>query len=374
MSRLVLVSKSPASPALRREHALATLAVANGVEVVFIERPSDIRAARGHPLMWIKALAMPASRPGRWGRQVTPAVVVPGHLGHVAGVLSARLIGRMLRSVTRPGDVVCVMAPWDWPAVEPLSGVRRVFDCADDWPAMIPSRARHLEALVARAASTADEVVVASPKLAVRLAPRQVKLIRNAASAECLATPAIARRSGVRAVYVGTLTERIDTRLLDTSLSRLPDLAIDLYGPCAYAGRGAEPSPDLSNLLSRYPARLTWHGAIGSADVPSVIDAADVGLLPFRPKLARGDIMKIYDYAARGRPIVSTADVADADRGRVPGLLEAESAVEFARCIERALATPASTLAEARIWAEANDWQARWPAWRDVLFGAGTSA
>jgi hypothetical protein len=374
MSRLVLVSKSPASPAIRREHALAALAVANGIEVVFIERPIDIRVARGDPLSWIKALAMPPSRPGPWGRQVAPAVVVPGHLGRVAAALSARLIARVLRSVTRPGDVVCAMVPWDWPAVEPLSGVRRIFDCADDWATLIPGRAAHLEAHVRRAASSADEVVVASPKLAMGFAPRKVKLIRNAASTECLATPAIARRHGARAVYVGTLTERIDTGLIDTALNRLPDLSIDLYGTCAYAGRGAQPSAELSLILSRHPGRLTWNGAIDGADVPGVIDAADVGLLPFRAKLARGDIMKIYDYAARGRPIVSTTGVVDPDLGRVPGLVEAQSALEFALSIERALATPFTTLAEARVWAEANSSQARWPAWRDALFGADSAA
>jgi hypothetical protein len=374
MSRLVIVSKSPASPPIRREHALAELAAADGVEVVFIERPIDVRAARGDPSGWLRALVRPRARVGPWGREIAPAVVVPGHRGRIAGNLSERLIARALRSVARRGDVICATAPWDWPAVERISGVRCVFDCADDWPGLIPGRARQLEGLVDRVGSQADEVVVASPKLAAAFAPRRVKLVRNAASKECLAEPASPQPAVCRAVYVGTLSERVDPALIDASLERLPSISIDLYGPCAYAGRGAAPAPELASLLTRHPGRLTWHGVIGRDAVPAAIDAADVGLLPFRAELARGDIMKIYDYTARGRPIVSTSGVVDRELGKVPGLLEAETPASFALAVEHALTTPAATLDESRRWAETNDWQSRWPAWRAALFGTGAAA
>ena len=260
MSRLVILSKSPASPAIRREHALAALATADGIDVVFIERPSDIRSARHTPGAWLRALVKTPAGEGRWGRQVTPAVVVPGHLGRVAAALSTRMLGRVLRAEARPGDTVCVMAPWDWPAVGRLTGVRRVFDCADDWPALIPGRAHLLETRIARAAAEADEVVVASPKLAAAFRPRRVTLVRNAASRECLASPALALPSRARGVYVGTLTERIDTGLIGAALDRNPDLSIALYGPCAYAGQGAEPAPELAALLdtASRQAHLAW--------------------------------------------------------------------------------------------------------------------
>lgn len=373
MNRLVILSKSPAFPAIRREHALAQLACADGIEVVFIERPADIRAARRDPFGWLGALIRPPERPRSWGREISPAVIVPGHRGRVALATSARLIGRALRSIVRTGDVVYVMAPWDWPAAERLSGVRRVFDCDDEWPTLIPGRARHIRTLVERAGSEADEVLIASPKLAAAFAPRQAKLVRNAASTECLAAPASPQPAAGRAVYVGTLSERVDPALIDASLERLPGLSIDLYGPCAYAGYGAAPAPELASLLTRHPGRLTWHGVIGRDAVPAAIDAADVGLLPFRAELARGDIMKIYDYTARGRPIVSTSGVVDRELGKVPGLLEAETPASFALAVEHALATSAATLDESRRWAEANDWESRWPAWRAALFGAGAA-
>jgi hypothetical protein len=59
----------------------------------------------------------------------------------------------------------------------------------------------------------------------------------------------------------------------------------------------------------------------------------------------------------------------DRELGKVPGLLEAETAASFALAVADALETPATALVEARRWAEANDWHSRWPAWRDALFG-----
>jgi glycosyltransferase involved in cell wall biosynthesis len=371
VSRLVIVSKSPASPPIRREHALAALAAAHGVEVVFIERPSDIRSARHDPIGWLRTLASATSRPGQWGRTVSPSVVVPGHRGPISSGVAERLMGRVLRSIARPGDVVCAMTPWDWPAVERLSGARRIFDCADDWPSLIPGRAGHLRGLVERAGRNADEVVVASPKLEPAFAPRHVLVVRNGASQECLARPVVAAPGTGRAVYVGTLSERIGVDLIEAALARLPHLRIDLFGPCAYAGRGGSPSPELAELLARRAGRLAWHGVLGRDAVPAALDAADVGLLPFDPELARGDIMKVYDYAARGRPIVSTAGVVAQGLGRVPGLLEAGTPARFADAIGEALDTPGATLDEARRWAEANAWETRWPSWRDALFGAG---
>jgi hypothetical protein len=371
MNRLVILSKSPASPAIRREHALAALAAADGVEVVFVERPADVRSVRSNPSGWLKALVRPVARTGPWGREISPAVVVPGHLGHVSGILSERLLARVLRSVTRRGDVVCVTAPWDWPAAESISGVRTVFDYADDWPGLIPGRASYLKALVSRAGSRADQVVIASPKLAGAFVPRDVQLIRNAASRECLEDPVSPQPGMGRAAYVGTLSERVDPALIEASLVHLPSLSVDLFGPCAYAGRGAAPAPELASLLERHPGRLAWHGAIGRDAVSAAIDQADVCLLPFRAELARGDIMKIYDYTARGRPIVSTSGIVDPELGTVPGLRETATPASFALAVEHALATPCVTLEASRRWAEANTWESRWPTWRAALFDTG---
>jgi glycosyltransferase involved in cell wall biosynthesis len=369
MSRLVLLSKSPAAPAIRREHALAALAQADGIEVVFVERPIDLRDARRDARRWLGSLVRPPSSEDPLGRLVSPAVVVPGHLGPRAAAGSAWLLGRALRGAARPGDTVCAMTPWDWPAVERVPDVRRVFDCADDWPALIPGRAAHLRQLIDRAAARADAIVVASPKLRAAFGGRPVSLVRNAASGACLERAATPLPGARRAVYVGTLSERVDVSLIARPLELVDGLRIDLYGPCAYAGSGSAPSAELAALLERHRGRLAWHGPIGPDAVPAAIDAADVALLPFRPELARGDIMKIYDYAARDRPIVASAGVVDAELGPVPGLVEAVDAPSFADAVGAALVAAAALPGAARGFAEANDWESRWPAWRDILLG-----
>src|SRR5262249_10140389 len=152
-----------------------------------------------------------------------------------------------------------------------------------------------------------------------------------------------------------------DARLLDVTLGRSPGTRIDLYGPCTYAGRGSDPSPQLAELLGRLGDRLAWHGPVSRDRVPGIIDAADAGLPPLRAELARGDIMKVYDYAGRGRPIVATRGVVDAELGPVPGLLEADDPDGFAAAVERALADGGAP-ERARAWAEQNAWDARWDA------------
>jgi hypothetical protein len=85
--------------------------------------------------------------------------------------------------------------------------------------------------------------------------------------------------------------------------------------------------------------------------------------------MARGDIMKVYDYAARGRPIVSTHGVVDAGQRGLPGFSEGDTPAAYAQALSEAFETPNAILIELRLWAEQNSWNARWPEWRAVLFG-----
>jgi hypothetical protein len=78
--------------------------------------------------------------------------------------------------------------------------------------------------------------------------------------------------------------------------------------------------------------------------------------------------MKLYDYAARGRPIVSTPFANAASSAAPPHLRLAGTAAEVAVALEAALAEPPAHALGRRAWAESQRWEARWPAWRDVLF------
>jgi hypothetical protein len=57
MPLLVICSKSPCDPPMRREHALARVAADASHDVVFLERPADIRSAASGPLAFLASLA-----------------------------------------------------------------------------------------------------------------------------------------------------------------------------------------------------------------------------------------------------------------------------------------------------------------------------
>jgi hypothetical protein len=99
------------------------------------------------------------------------------------------------------------------------------------------------------------------------------------------------------------------------------------------------------------------------------LDAGDVLVIPHRTEGANtGDSMKFYDYAAAGRPIVTSRWTPKVDEGAPPHTYVAESAEEFARAVLRAEHEPGSYAAERREWAEAARWSTRWQDWSAAAF------
>jgi len=177
-------------------------------------------------------------------------------------------------------------------------------------------------------------------------------------------------------VYTGTLSERFDAPLLMEVLRRLPDWSAELYGECQYAGQGSAPGSELRAALAAFKGRVRWHGPIKRADLADVLDRGRVLIAPHRALYATGqDSMKLYDYAARGRPIVATLG-ALGDRARVAkaGVLEAASPADFAAAVLDAAGEDLSNAAGRRAWAERNSWESRWPLWASAAFGGRSVA
>jgi len=358
---LIIVSKSRWEPAVRREHALARQAADHDIQVLFIERPVDVRAfgsadwrlAAGHRV-----------GPGPEDVTVLPhAVLVPGHRSRAAERAAAWLLHRRLRRLTAPGDTVVVCTPWQWPATRGLHPrVRRVFDCADDWSALLPARADAFRARFGEIAAEAEAVVLVSEDLVSSFPGAAVTVVPNGVEQALLATPREDAPQPRSMVYLGTLSERFDAPLVGAVLDALPDWRLDLYGQCQYAGLGERPAPELERLLGSGD-RVAWLGPVGRDGVAAVLDRAQVAILPNRPELTAGqDAMKLYDYAARGLPIVSTRwSERLADDGP-PGLALADGAKAFAAAV--AAATGGDRDAETAVrWAAERTWDRRWDAW-----------
>ena len=241
--RLIIVAKSSWSPAIRREHALATLAAGAGAEVTFLERPRDIRQLRAGVGRWMSGLrATPAPAEPAGVQVLESSTVVPGHRGHGWEWIETSIRRQILRHLSdgRPTTVV-VTQPWQWPALRGLP-CRRVLDVADDWSGLIPTRAGRIRLLCAQAAREADAVIVVSEHLRPMFHGAEVQVILNGVDERLLHDPPRPVPGERRLVYLGTLSERFDTSIVDALLDELPGWTLDLHGACAYAGRGGEPA------------------------------------------------------------------------------------------------------------------------------------
>jgi hypothetical protein len=82
--------------------------------------------------------------------------------------------------------------------------------------------------------------------------------------------------------------------------------------------------------------------------------------------------MKLYDYAARGRPAVSTRWQDNLLEVGPPHLYVTDTVAEFCEAVATG-EEPAHYAAERRAWAEEHAWERRWPQWRAILRGTGPS-
>lgn len=363
--RLIIASKSPWRPSLRREHLIARSAAAEGIEVVFVERPLDVRALRRRG-----AAGVVDGVDGVDGVEVVAQrTLVPGHVSDVAQAVDARRLARTLRRWARPGvTTVVATQPWQWPALAGLRGVRRVVDLADDWGALIPRRAASIRALHARIGREADAVLLASDALAAELAPAAVTVVPNGVDALVAGPPPTPVPQAPRLVYAGTLSERFDAPLLGAALDRLPGWEAELFGECQYAGRGGEPSAELRALLGRADGRVSWRGPVARTQLAAALDRGRVLIAPHRSTQTRGqDSMKLYDYVARGRAIVTTPGALGADGAGLAAVHEAAGAPAFAAAVAQAAQAAAPVPDPA--WLAQRAWAARWPRWRDAALG-----
>lgn len=376
VSPLILCSKSTWTPAIRREHAFAQLGARAGLPVVFLERPLDIRSLRGTAgtARWLHAAsARPVTPVAGQVTIVATAALAPGHRGELAQRLEARRLARDLARVTGLSSATVVAtAPWQWPALRRLRVRRRVFDCADDWAALLPRRRNALSTLMREIAAEADAVVTANPDMRSRFASN-VTIVRNGVGEELLAAPATPQPRDARCmVYAGTLSERLDLGFLREVMNRLGGWSLDLYGPCQYAGLQERPSPALRALLAEFSGRVRWHGPIARGRLAAAIDAAAVAIIVHRVSHVGGqDSMKVYDYAARARPIVSTVPVG-LDSTPVDDVVTvAPTPAGFAAAVERSSQAAAPELAELRRWAEGQSYPERWREWQAAVLGSG---
>jgi len=181
-----------------------------------------------------------------------------------------------------------------------------VYDCLDAVTAFRPGQPE-VEAAEAALARRADVVLATSPELEARLRRGNARpvLVPNAADYEHFSRPVPADQipAEIRALprpiagYVGEIGAWFDTGLVRRLALRHPDWSIVLVGPASSEARRALPDPNI-HFLGRRPY----------SELPLYLAGFDCCLIPFRatPLTAAVSPVKLYEYLAAGRPVVST--------------------------------------------------------------------
>ncbi|MGA1827844.1 glycosyltransferase [Microbacterium sp.] len=341
-----------------------------GLRVLFVEPPADPlhdiasrrRPARGSRLSEIRGVAesrLWRFRPVKW---------LPRRLDAHA---DKRLTNDVMRAARRLG----MTQPLLWlndPSATTLSmttGWPTLYDMTDDWLAAARPAAelRRVAAAEKHLLTHAAEIVACSAELVRRKSPQRppdrepIALIPNAVDI------AAYRRATIRppdlpngrvALYVGTLhQDRLDVGLCEESARALAgESTLVLVGPNALGTQVTERLRRSGVLLLGERSRDAVIAYLQHADVlvvPHVVT-------PFTESL---DPIKLYEYQAVGRPVVSTAVAGFRDASGVT--TTRSRAVTFAAAIRNAWTgeSPDHRAAATRV----PDWSERVEAFRDVL-------
>lgn len=279
---------------------------------------------------------------------------------HVAGRRAAspadpllwRLTGGVVRSALRHTDPLVVAAtPLAVPLLPHVTDGPTAFDAVDDWRHLGPARpvARRIDAGYA-AAGRVGAVTAVSETLADRLradyrldvaaVPNGVHLAAHADPAPATLPPLPERPF---AVYLGSVSDRVDLGLLEAIADVLP---VVLAGPVQ------------EELRARVDAGpLLCVGTVPKGSVPALLARASVGLLLHHvDELTRSmDPMKLSEYEAAGLPVVATALPGVAARPGVTTVRTADDARAAAAAALRRGRVPVPADLAARDWAVVAD-------------------
>lgn len=344
----------------RNQHLVAGLLHADpALRVLFVEPSSDPlfdTVSRRRP-RWgsgLRVIALQGVEPGRlWAYQ--PTKLLPRRLDPRTDMRTADRLRHLtsqldftdpLLWINDPGGAA-VLERTSWPAL---------YDITDDWLQADRTPAEH-DRLVRDEAMLMErcaEVVVCSKGLqATKSDLREVTLIPNAVDVADYRVPRPRPAdlpAGPVAVYVGTVhRDRIDLDLCIATARALGDRGwLVLVGPAPL-----DPS-DHERLAA---AGVVMLGAKDRSEVPGYLQHADVLVVPHvvTPFTESLDPIKLYEYRAVGRPVVSTP-VAGFRDSRDPHVTIAHAAA-FPEVVGDAL--PASTVFPAGADVPVDSWSAR---------------
>lgn len=277
-----------------------------------------------------------------------------------------RRLGLMRRTVGHD-PVLWLYRPtgWRW-AADSFRHSLLVYHITDDYAAFSHlSEAQRAALLHAERdlLAAADLTIVTAPRLLEIKGPdaRRIELVPNGvdlAVFQQAAAAAAPRRPGAPPLlgYSGHVSNRLDLALLTQLALARPDWQLAFAGSQWDAGCAAE-----LRQLQGLP-NVRFLGLLPMAEVPGFIASCDVCLIPYRVNDETRAIssLKLYEYLAAGKPVVSARVPAAEEHAGQVRLAEATVGA-WVQQIEEALAQrgDAAQAAARQAVAQANTWEER---------------
>jgi glycosyltransferase involved in cell wall biosynthesis len=326
-------------------------------------RPVGPAAAARRPLDLVRDWRWRQTAP-RWWDQ---AVLVPSwsKAPRLTTAVCAARLGRRLAALGHDAVVVFTLPYYAglagrWPGVPKVYFAYDPYGCYTGWdPAVVAAGERQLLA-------HCDAAFAISPALADdfrRLTDRPVFVQPNGVSESFLAAfggplppPADLPLGGPPVVgCVGQISRAYDWDLLADVVRLCPDLAFVFVGPVFDEGPAVRARTDA--VLAAPNVR--WLGPKPHAELPRYIQRFDVCLNPLRvePCNDRRSLLRLYDYLASDRPVVSTAVASALDHR--PHVEIGHDASGLAELLRRRVAAPAVDRAARRGDLRRHTWEKR---------------
>lgn len=359
-------------PLVGRTRMLTEAWLRRGQPTIFVQVPSYRSALERITSPLRPRAAAPVVRPwptwpSRWWSRLGPPRLARA-IRRPARALRRQLEKRLAWERAVALVVTPVWAPW----LDDLPFRHVVYDCIDELEVHVrrPELAPLYRAWEDRLVQRANGAVVTAKRLGDALRARRpdlpIALIRNGVDVErfqslAASTPRpgdvpMSERPVVG--FIGALYDWIDWPLIRATAGRLSEFDFVFVGP--HGRRG-----DVASVVSLPNVRLL--GPRPYAKVPAYVDTFAVCWVPFRQNEVgtAANPVKIYEYLALGKPVVSTP-VADMDTfGEVVDV--ARTPEEMAQRLRAAVTAPPSS-AEARIsFARQNTWEVRAQEYLDFI-------